>query len=848
MRHSLLEHLEDRFLLAATPQLVADLNTSGLSSWPTEFTVFNNALYFSAYDDQHGRALWKFDGEQTTLAADIAPGPGNGFNGPEELTVFNGALYFRAADATHGIELWKFDGTTASLAADIKPGIATDPSFNSSRPNGLSVIGDKLYFSADDGVSGREIWSFDGQSATRLADLNPGPADSEPYGKTYRFTEFGGAMYFFANPGDSNDRLFRFDGQNIVRIDQAGGVPLLSPFYDDEMIVFDGTLYFTGAAPGKNLDREFWKYDGNSFSRVADIRVGQDGSWPSGYFIFNDALYFWAQRDPEVGIELFKYDGVNVTPTGESRPYPQGTSTVFGGQYYRSVGEHLARFDGSHFSPVSDVPIGTDIAAFGDAIYVAGQFQPNGQELARYDGNSIALVADLRPGTESSGPGSFSSFNGTLYFTADSNQSSHAEIWKLDGSGAQMADPSREYFLPTAMVSANGHAYFAASNDGDDGYELWRYDGDHSTKVIANESGFNVYPPQLGTFGNDVLFWGYGTLGGDGPTISGLWAFDGTMARPIAPGLTGIGVYENASSFTNFKGALYLLASEEPYGRLELWKFDGNSVDRAPGIAAGSLAIAPGMKLYDGALYFGASDQTTSGLWKYDGTQATLAAEFQQDGSYFSYPSQFEIHEGSLYFSANGDQFGYQLWRYNVNSGAQRITSDLPGGPGSLASLAGLLYFSANGALWSYDGVEAKQISDLAIGSSFFRFKGALYFGADDELHGFELWKIEPDVRVGDLNRDGAVSIADFITLSSNFGKSNIGWSGGDLNYDNEVSIADFMQMAANFGQNNPQPALAQTTAPAAKAKKPLRQAAKLRPARHRARHHRPRPMTLLRF
>src|ERR1041385_9167170 len=74
MRRSLHEHLEDRVLLAGTPRLVADLNTSGLSSWPGEFTVFNNALYFTAYDDQHGRALWKFDGSQTTLAADVDPG------------------------------------------------------------------------------------------------------------------------------------------------------------------------------------------------------------------------------------------------------------------------------------------------------------------------------------------------------------------------------------------------------------------------------------------------------------------------------------------------------------------------------------------------------------------------------------------------------------------------------------------------------------------------------------------------------------------------------------------------------------------------------------------------------
>jgi hypothetical protein len=56
--------------------------------------------------------------------------------------------------------------------------------------------------------------------------------------------------------------------------------------------------------------------------------------------------------------------------------------------------------------------------------------------------------------------------------------------------------------------------------------------------------------------------------------------------------------------------------------------------------------------------------------------------------------------------------------------------------------------------------------------------------------------------RIGDLNLDGTVSIADFIDLAAHFNQSNATWQMGDVNYDGTVSIGDFIDLASNFNQS----------------------------------------------
>src|SRR5439155_1025441 len=112
-------------------------------------------------------------------------------SGPQSMAEVNGTLFFAADDGMTGRELWKTDGTPEGtvLVKDINPNpIDPDPTASDSDPGDLTNVNGTLFFFAKEPAHGDELWKSDGTGAgtARLTDINPGPGSSQPFDRRGR--------------------------------------------------------------------------------------------------------------------------------------------------------------------------------------------------------------------------------------------------------------------------------------------------------------------------------------------------------------------------------------------------------------------------------------------------------------------------------------------------------------------------------------------------------------------------------------------------------------------------------------------------------------------------------------
>jgi len=432
-----------------------------------------------------------FGGREVFQVADIQPGLAGGF--PNGMTIgFDNALYFSADDGISGTELWRYDGSTLSLAADINPGST------GSNPTGLTVFNGALYFAADGGDgAGRELWRWDGTNATRITNLqregNASPTGMVVYNDALYFAASGDVFSFFViGPGGVLQPVFRDVGTELWRYNGTS-TSLVSDINVDEassspteMIVFNGLLHF--AATGSDgFGRELWRTDGTSAGtvRATDIAFGAASANPTDLALFNNQLYMAANVSTALidsGRELVRFNGTNAL-----------------------LAENLRAGNGSS-SP-------TDLTVFGGNLYFAASGDPvAGQEFGRElwrvtPGGVETRITDIAPLANSSSPGELTIYDGRLFFAATDTGSAADvgnELWSFDGTTVRLeADVNKSapggWGQPLQLAVFDGVLYFRADSDDfvgsgtqNDGRELWRFGprlvpGAHSLYIAYGE-------------------------------------------------------------------------------------------------------------------------------------------------------------------------------------------------------------------------------------------------------------------------------------------------------------------------------------------------------------------------
>lgn len=678
----------------------------------------------------------------------------------------------------------------------------------------IVTIGATAYFSANDGVSGQELWKSDGTSegTVRVKDIFPGDKGSNPR----YLTEFQGVLYFaasdrynsttFYDNEDVDVELWRSDGTEAGTYRVKELVPGESESRIGQPMNAGGTLFFAAAdSPGSAT--VLWKSDGTEAgTRMVTIpNVFYQPEFPiligsaRNALLFTDNGDLWSSDGTGDGtFRLKKFsDGPSYTEwprvlsqTEEMTYFTANDGSGFG--LWRTDGTVAGTFFIKEIEPSGWSPGVLSAASLGNTIIFGARDSEHGDELWKSDGTpeGTELLKDLRPGDftwpwdstptlNSSRPAEFTAVDGFVYFLADSDAG--LQLWRTDGAAegtVLVKDLPGNGGNPRYSILENigGTLYFSSGFS--DASGPWIVDGTEAgmtpLKYVSGGTYSSHTRPAAELNGN-VLF-----LASDGIHGTELWRSDsGTAAgaalvKDILPATAG----SEPSLVTNVAGAIFFKANDGLRGE-ELWTSNGDMAstrlvkDIRPGLESSSINYLVDV---GGTLFFTANDGATGQeLWKSDGTAAgTVLVRDIIPGIASSGLTSLVNIDGTLYFVANDGVAGTELWKSDgTEAGTVRVKDISAGATGSapegLREIGGVLYFSANDGIagremWRSDGSEAGThlVADLEAGvgasnpHSLTNVGGMIYFSATTGDPGGELWK-------SDGTAAGTVRVKNFV-------------------------------------------------------------------------------------
>ncbi|WP_221392200.1 ELWxxDGT repeat protein [Dyadobacter sp. NIV53] len=673
-----------------------------------DFFNFNGTLYFLSgvrYSGQENFQLWKSDG----TAGGTVPGPAFGdrfrpvaFNGYmyfsennvlkrtdgaiitaiktftflDDPIVVGTNIYFSAQDGTTGAELWKSNGTAAGtvLVKDINPGTNI-----SSFPAYLSNANGTLYFSAVTAANnGRELWKSNGTAAgtVLVTDVFSGGD-----GNVREVTVVGNQVVFTGN-NSSGPKLWKSDGT-------SGGTQVIANFYSTQLVNAGGTVFFSGT---ETIVTRLYKTNLTPASTIAVSPLTGPGSQPQKMFDLNGTGYFTADNGIN-GRELWKTDNTNAGTVlvkdilpGSGSSNPDQLTNVNGTLFFVANAQEIWKSNGTSAGTVlvkDVVSVSSDritgLIALNGTLFFGIATSSQTLQLWKSDGTSAGTV--LITTFPNTGNLAAIAFNGQIYFLAWDGVNSY-DLWKSNGTAAGttlVKDVASSGGASGPPVILNNYLYYVLGNYESSGQVLVRSDGTSAgTTVITNlfpgDSGLTI--SGLFKAGNLLYFNVLGTSAGR----ELLWRTDGTAAGTIQLGDFDLHYTEDPfiRQKTEAGGKFFFVPYDDEIGD-QLWVSDGTpsgtNIVKQIGQFANDFTIDHTAAIGD-VIYFTPYDAATgTELWRSDGTS---------DGTYMVYDLTpngstrfYDLADvnGTLLISASAGPLGAELYKYQPAPAALRINS-----------------------------------------------------------------------------------------------------------------------------------------------------------------------------
>lgn len=646
---------------------------------------------------------------------------------PRNITKGATKIYFTANDGVHGEELWVHENITnvTHLVKDISS------AFFGFTSQEFAVIGDILYFSPVSSTFGTELWRSDGTETGTYLVKNINTATSNTLSN---LTVFNGKIYFSADDSINGNEIWVSDGT-------TSGTTILKDIFTGSgssdptnLYIFNGSLFFSASTI--SYGRELWKSDGTTVGTnlLIDINsASSDGLMTNNTFLsLNNEFYFYADNGSN-GFELWKSNG-----------------TASGTQLFKDI---TAGSLSSNYNLTG--------AATNNYFIFEVNSSSLGKELWKSDGTVIGtvLLKDIAPGNVSS-VSEFTKFeimNNKIYFSAYTISLGY-EIWETDGTtaGTQLLkdiNPGNSSSNIENLTATPNFLLFTALDNTQNYRTLWKSDGTGLNTVELKDVNMNYSNSGKFTEVNGKLFFaaGYESLNG-----TELWSTDGTLAntllfKDIAHKFDGMTDFYDSAELGNkliFNGNNGL--GKEPFitdGTVvgthlikDIFPGEGSAIFSSDGFRPACYTKA-GNNVYFKAYSAGNGVE----LWKTDGTEANTSMvkdiNVGTGNSITEYPL-FMSFNNIFYFKANDGIHGEELWRSDGTDIGTYMLKDI--NPGSahafdgqsnvyynsysalnencFAILNGYLYFAANdgydNSIWRTDGTQSGTVKIIIIPSS----------------------------------------------------------------------------------------------------------------------------------